>query len=87
MKVLIQNPLTLAYLQALGQWTSKIDSALTFKDSQSAFRFCADHGLFDLQVALKFPDEKYDVEIPVVIGLPGGRQSATYEGLQATIAP
>src|SRR5881296_3585559 len=85
MKVLIQNPLTLSYLQAPGQWTSDINSALNFKDSQSAFRFCAQHDLYDLQVALKFPDDKYDVEIPVVIGLPG-RQPATYERFQATVA-
>jgi len=87
MKVLIQNPLTLSYLQALGKWTSDIDSALVFKDSHSAFAFCAQHGLYDLQVALKFPDEKHDVEIPVLIGLPGSRQPAGYERLQATYAP
>src|SRR5437879_4734761 len=65
MKVLIQNPLTLSYLQAPGRWTSDIDAALIFKDSKSAFLFCAQHGLYDLQVALKFPDGRHDVEIPV----------------------
>ena len=87
MKVLIQNPLTLSYLRAPGQWTSDINSALIFKDSHSAFLYCGQYGLYDMQVALKFPDERHDVEIPVLIGLPGGRQSAGYERLQATYAP
>ena len=87
MKVVIQNPFTLSYLQTPGHWTSDINSAMIFKDSKSAFEFCAQHGLYDLQVALKFPDDKFDVEIPVVIGLPGGRQPGTYEGRQATAAP
>jgi len=86
MKVLIQNPFTLSYLQAPGKWTSNVNSALAFKDSKSAFNFCDQHGLYDLQVALKFPDEKHDVEIPVLSGLPG-RQSASYERFQATNAP
>ncbi len=86
MKFLIQNPLTFSYLQALGKWTSDIGAALIFPDTQSAFRFCAQHGLYDLQVALKFPDERHDVEIPVLCGLPG-RQPATYERSQATNAP
>jgi hypothetical protein len=87
MKVLIQNPFTLSYLQALGQWTSDINSAMTFTDTKSAFRFCAQHGLYDLQVALKFPNQRHDVEIPVFIGLPGGRQPESYERIQATTAP
>ena len=87
MKVLIQNPLTLSYLQAPGKWTSDIASALVFKDSQSAFQYCAKHALYDLQVAIKFPDERHDVEIPVMIGLPGTRQPAGYyERLQANYA-
>ena len=87
MKVLIQNPLTFSYLQAPGQWTSDINAALTFKDSKSAFLFCDQHGLYDLQVTLKFPDGRHDVEIPVLTGLPGGRQSTSYERFQATAAP
>ena len=87
MKVLIQNPFTLSYLQGPGKWTSDINSALEFKDSQSAFQFCVQHDLYDLQVALKFPDGKHDVEIPVLIGLPGVHQAPTYETHQATATP
>src|SRR5256885_85739 len=64
MKVVIQNPFTLSYLQSPGKWTSDLAIAKTFKDTRSACQFCAQHGLYDLQVALKFPDGKYDVEIP-----------------------
>lgn len=87
MKVLIQNPLTLSYLQAPGRWTSDINAALNFKDSSSAFLFCAEQGLYDSQVALRFPNQRYDVEIPVFIGLPGGREPESYERLQSTTAP
>ena len=87
MKVLIQNPLTLSFLQAPSRWTSDIDSALTFESSQSAFRFCVENDLYDVQVALKFPDQRHDVEIPVLSGLAGNRQPGTYEQYQATFAP
>jgi hypothetical protein len=87
MKVVIQNPFTLSYLQNPGQWTSDLAAAKTFKDTRSACQFCAQHGLYDLQVALKFPDGKYDVEIPVLSGIRGNRQPDTYERLQATLAP
>ncbi len=87
MKVLIQNPLTFSYLQAPGRWTSDVNAALAFKDSSSALLFCAEHGLYDSQVVLKFPDQRCDVEIPVLIGLPGGRQPDSYERSQATLAP
>ena len=87
MKVLVQNPFTLSYLQAPGKWTSDINRAMTFKDSKSAFQFCDQHGLYDSQVALRFPDERHDVEIPVLSGLPGARQSDGYERFQAINSP
>jgi len=87
MKVLIQNPLTLSYLQDSGRWTSDINAAMTFENSQSAFRFCVENDLYDVQVALKFPDQRHDVEIPVLSALAGTRQPANYERGQATFAP
>lgn len=87
MKVLIQNPFSLSYLRAPGQWTSDINAALTFNDTRSAFLFCAEHSLFDLHVVLKFPEGRKDVEIPVLSGLPGNRQPSCYEGMQSTTSP
>lgn len=87
MKVMIQNPLTLSYLQAPGKWTSDINCALLFENTQSACRFCAEHDLYDLEVALEFPDHRHDVRIPVWTALPDNRQPASYERQQAIFAP
>ena len=65
MKVLVQNPFTLSYFQDMERWTAKPEQALVFQNTQSAIQFCREHDLSDMQVVLKFPDDKFDVEVPV----------------------
>jgi hypothetical protein len=65
MKVLIQNPLTLSYLQNVGTWTSDPDKACSFGDSRSAIQFCLNNDMDDMQVVLKGPDPRFDVQVPV----------------------
>src|SRR5258705_11820501 len=64
MKVLVQNPLTLSYFQNDDKWTHDPDSALDFKESGNAARYCSDHGLLDMEIVLKFPQDRYDVHLP-----------------------
>jgi len=64
MKVLVQNPLTLSYFQNDDKWTNDPDTALDFKESRNAARYCSDHGLLDMEIVLKFPQERYDVHLP-----------------------
>lgn len=65
MKVLVQNPLTLSYFANVGKWTSDPEKAFVFKDSRSAIQFCLNHDLSDMQVVLKGPEDRFDVQVPV----------------------
>ena len=65
MKVLVQNPLTLSYFANVGRWTSDPEKAFVFKDSRSAIQFCLNHDLSDMQVVLKGPEDRFDVQVPV----------------------
>ena len=65
MKVLVQNPITSQFYQDPEHWTSEHKKALVFEDSYSAMQFCLEHELSDMQVVLKFPDEQYDLSMPV----------------------
>jgi hypothetical protein len=75
MNVLIQNPLTLSYFQADHKWTADPDEAWNFKDSRNAVRFCAEHGMLDCEIVLKFPDERYDVHMPAWAAAPQQRSA------------
>ncbi|HZO85397.1 MAG TPA: hypothetical protein VFC26_09300 [Verrucomicrobiae bacterium] len=65
MKVLVQNPLTLSYLQNIGTWTSDPEKAHSFHDSRSAIQFCLNNDMEDMQVVLKGEDDRFDVQVPV----------------------
>lgn len=70
MKVLIQNPLTLSYFETDHKWTADPEVAQDFRDSRNAVRFCAEHGMLDQEIVLKFPDERYDVHMPAWAAAP-----------------
>jgi len=70
MKVLIQNPLTLSYFESERTWTHDADSALDFKDSRAAVRYCSEHDLLDMEIVLKFPQDRYDVHMPAWAAAP-----------------
>jgi hypothetical protein len=70
MKVLIQNPLTLSYFETDHKWTHDVDAALDFKDSRSAVRYCSEHDLLDMEIVLKFPQDRYDVHMPAWAAAP-----------------
>ena len=77
MKVLVQDSVTLSYYQAPGSWTSDPESAMTFHDSHEAVQFCLEHDWREAQVVLKFEDNQYDVQLPVVH--PEARESSGHE--------
>ena len=74
MKVLIQNPLTLSFLESDDRWTHDPESGLDFKDSRSAVRYCSEHDLLDMEIVLKFPQERYDVHMPAWAAAPAPPQ-------------
>ncbi len=65
MKVIIQHPFTLSYLQNPGKWTKLPDAALTFENSRAAINFCLANDLSDMQVVLKFPEDRFDIQLPI----------------------
>jgi hypothetical protein len=79
MKVLVQNPLTLSYLQKPEGWTRNPEQATAFPDTRSAVQFCREHDLADMQVVLKFPDERFDVQLPVTFGAPASQRGEIQE--------
>ena len=74
MKVLIQNPMTLSYLAGDSKWTRRSEEAVDFSESRKAAAFCFEHRLLDMQIVLKFPDPRYDVQMPAWAAVP--RQTA-----------
>lgn len=65
MKVLVQDPLTSYYFQNLGQWTADPELAFAFKDSRHAIQFCLNHDMANMQIVLKGPEERFDVQVPI----------------------
>ena len=65
MKVLVQNPITMEFLESDDHWTEEAAEAFAFADSHEAVHYCLLHGLGKMQVVLKFEDGRYDVQLPV----------------------
>ena len=70
MKVLIQNPMTLSYIEEEHKWTPYAERARDFRDSRNAVRFCSDNDLLDMEIVLKFPQDRYDVHMPAWAAAP-----------------
>jgi hypothetical protein len=65
MRVLVQDLVTSAYFQGPGCWTADAERALAFADSHAAAQFCLENEITQAQVVLKFPDDQYDVQLPL----------------------
>jgi hypothetical protein len=66
MRILVQNPLTLSYYTQSGKWTRDPELAFAFSNSQEAVNHCMSNGLHNLQIVFKFPDDRYDIELPIL---------------------
>ena len=66
MKVLIQNPDTLLYLESIDRWTPEVKSAFDFGNSDEAIAFCARNQIVPVQVVLQWEGLPYSISIPVV---------------------
>jgi len=65
MKVYLQHETTLAFIRKPGDWTTDIDRAMVFSDTNSAIEFCLEHELNGMQIVLHFAEFGYDVHLPV----------------------
>lgn len=65
MKVLIQNPVSLLYLEASDRWSADVGNALDFGNSDNAIQFCASHGIAPVHVVLQWAGMPYSIAIPI----------------------
>jgi hypothetical protein len=63
MKIVIQNPKDLSYLDPHGRWISDCRQALTFENFRVAVDFFSAHKLGDVQIVLR-PDDDWVEAFP-----------------------
>src|SRR3954454_16462671 len=85
MRILVQNPLTLSYYMQPGKWTHDPSVACAFSTSQEAVRHCMENGLHNLQIVFKFPDDRYDIELPI-LATQAGRLPGYYQPAHVTLS-
>jgi len=65
MKVLIQNPENLLYLEASDRWSADVSNAIDFGNSDNAIEFCAAHSIAPVHVVLQWSGMPYVIIIPI----------------------
>jgi hypothetical protein len=65
MKVLIQNPENLLYLEAQDRWSADVGNAIDFGNSDQAIEFCAAHSIAPVHVVLQWSGVPYSIAIPI----------------------
>jgi hypothetical protein len=68
MKVLIQNPENLLYLEASDRWSAEVGNAIDFGNSDDAIKFCAMHNIAPVHVVLQWSGMPYSITIPIAAG-------------------
>lgn len=65
MRILLQQKETGLYFKDVGLWTRVSVEAMDFVSSTAAIDFCAVNKILDVQLVLKFDEQKYDIVLPV----------------------
>lgn len=65
MRILLQQKDTGLYFKDVGAWVRNSPGALDFVSSTAAIDFCVTNKLSDVQLVLKFEEQKYDIVLPV----------------------
>ena len=75
MRILLQQKETDLYFKDIGTWTRESAEAMDFLSSTSAIDFCEANKISDVQLVLKFEEQRYDIVMPVVTepARPGSR--------------
>jgi hypothetical protein len=66
MRILLQQKESGLYFKDVGSWTHASVEAMDFVSSTAAIDFCAANKLADVQLVLKFDEEKCDIVMPVL---------------------
>jgi len=66
MRILLQQKETGLYFKDIGAWTRDAIEAMDFLSSTSAIDFCVLNKISDVQLVLKFEEQRYDIVLPVL---------------------
>jgi hypothetical protein len=66
MRILLQQKDTGLYFKEVDSWTRVSVEAMDFVSSTAAIDFCAVNKIDEVQVVLKFDEQKYDIVLPVM---------------------
>jgi hypothetical protein len=65
MRILLQHKQTGQYFRDIDAWISDASRAMDFVSSTAAIDFCVSNKLRDLQLVLKFEEQRYDIVMPM----------------------
>jgi hypothetical protein len=65
MRILLQQKETGLYFRDIASWVRVSSEALDFLSSTAAIDFCVSNKISDVQLVLKFDEQKYDIVLPV----------------------
>jgi hypothetical protein len=66
MRILLQQKDTGLYFKDVGAWTHEPVGAMDFLSSTSAIDFCVLNKISDVQLVLKFEEQKCDIVMPML---------------------
>jgi hypothetical protein len=67
MKILLQQKENGLYFRDIGAWDPDPAQAMDFLSSTSAIDFCVANKINNVQIVLKFEEQRYDIVLPVLI--------------------
>ena len=70
MRILLQQKETGLYFKDAGVWSRACSDAMDFLSSTAAIDFCVANKILDVQLVLKFEEQKYEIVLPVLITRP-----------------
>jgi hypothetical protein len=65
MRILLQQKETGLYFKDIASWVRVSSEAMDFLSSTAAIDFCVSNKISDVQLVLKFDEQKYDIVLPV----------------------
>lgn len=65
MRILLQHKQTGRYFRDIDSWVHEASTAMDFVSSTKAIDFCVTNKLNDVQLVLKFEEQRYDIVLPV----------------------
>lgn len=65
MRILLQHKQTGQYFKDIDSWVRDWATAMDFVSSTAAIEFCVSNKIDDMQLVLKFEEQRYDIVMPM----------------------